>query len=224
MVKTSPGQQHLLVVHGENFAQKDCITNRPMLLLLMRQRLFEFMDDKKSWMSAYHMFDNMYGGKLSDGARDWAKTEFANLTGLWKYFSSKLCKATNSPNDDMRTLKQAYFDFVVATSRPPMDETMPVMNEEDSMPDHIYPNSSDDEFEASQTDAVAEQTALLASPAVLSGGKSIPAEEIIVLESDTDEDRATDENAPRFASPSELLQPPAYVQRTLHGAASIGLH
>ena len=117
VAKTS--DKNLMVIHGENFSQRDCCSNSSIMTCLFTAK-FDPLDTTLScgttWIQAFKQFDRNHNGKLSkcngESTRNgWAKAEHYNLRGVVQYFGSKLAKNKGSHNDQIKDLKLAFFDM-----------------------------------------------------------------------------------------------------------------
>ncbi len=154
-------ERALVVAHGENWAAKDVISNKQVLLALCKNKAFQTLEEKATWMMAFRDFDRERDGKLAKttgktNLDNWSRKEWNNLKGCWRYFVDKLCKSGGSHSDDIKELKKAYYENSDATPNA-TSKAMPAPTnsapEESSAMD--YP-AEDSDFECDGSTAVAE--------------------------------------------------------------------
>ena len=227
VLEASIDDKRLLVCHGESWSQKECITNKNILMVLMQDGFSDCLGETAALTKALRKFDIDHLSKLSKAANEsargcWAKLEAKNLVALWSYFSTKLCKSAGSHNHDMDEVKRMYFNIIGKTpgqnpvqSSPASGAIVATSDKQHSYPEYPLSESESEPAQAAIQDAqAATQDAPMsvsaepAQAAIQDAPMSVSVP-IIIDSSDEDDQGCT-------------LVVPAFVTKSLAGSSQIG--
>ncbi len=188
ILANDPHDKALTVTHTVNYSQRDCISNKTVLMAIMSQKetADSLVAEEKLWVSAFKSYDSDYKHALSNsnseaGRVRWAKTEYGNMKGVWNYFKEKLCRAQTSPNGDMQDLKIRFFEVFGDLPDPPAGPACAVAaTKSDQRLESLEYPSSGSEAEECRAAAAAAPVA----PPGPTDDKCDPMDDVVVVDSD----------------------------------------